>query len=67
MQARDCEPGDEVLIRALVVKQNGGQTMMFCPGIGRGGKWSVVNSVDVEKVAGLTAPMMKSLMDREGA
>lgn len=43
---KDCQPGDEVLIRARVVRaDNGGQVLCEFPGIGNQGQWSMANSV----------------------
>jgi len=43
---KDCKPGDEILIRAQVVRaDNGGQVLCEIPGIGNQGQWSMANSV----------------------
>lgn len=57
MKAKECMPGQEVMIRAVVLKQENGQTLMWVPGVGRSGRWSVVNSVEVIPVGDLHAKM----------
>lgn len=49
-------PGGEVVIRAVVVEQNNGQTLIYAPGLGGRGLWSVPSTIDCE-VTGTASPL----------